>query len=272
LTIFDFEDYRKFAIASIKSMPKKGYGQYRKLATHLGIHTTLVSQIFKGGKSLNLEQAFGVCDFFGLTDLEIEYFLLLVQIERSGHQKLRSHFLKQLKDLKKKSSNLVNRLSNESILSEQDKALFYSEWYYSAIRQLTAINGYQNNEAIAQYFGLPRKLVKEVMEFLISTKLCKEIQGKLAPGPQSTHVADDSPWVKSHHQNWRLRAIERMKEGQPQQLHYSSPMTLSKNDVDKLRTMIVNFIEEVGKVVDPSHSEDLYCLNIDWFRVKSSQG
>ena len=44
-------------------------------------------------------------------------------------------------------------------------------------------------------------------------------------------------------------------------------MTLSHKDALKIRQMIIEFIQSVNKVVDPSPSEEIHCMNIDWFVV-----
>ena len=78
MEIFDTENYKKFVKNRIKSMPNNGRGQYKAISQALGIHTTMVSQIFNGSKDLNPDQAYELCDFLGLVGLEVDYFLALV--------------------------------------------------------------------------------------------------------------------------------------------------------------------------------------------------
>ncbi len=70
-----------------------------------------------------------------------------------------------------------------------------------------------------------------------------------------------------HHSNWRKKALENVKVPAGVKIHYTSPMTLSKTDAEKIQAMLHKAIEEIGNVVDPSPAEQLMCLNIDWFRV-----
>ncbi|MEQ1665151.1 MAG: hypothetical protein ABL927_07235 [Bdellovibrionales bacterium] len=53
-SVFTAHDYRSFVSKRFLLMPKKGYGQARKLSAFLGVHTTLVSQVLKGHKSFTL--------------------------------------------------------------------------------------------------------------------------------------------------------------------------------------------------------------------------
>ena len=128
MKVFDFENYKDFVTNRIKSMPNRGRGQFRKMSEYLNVHTTLVSQIFKGIKDLTLEQACGVADFFGLSELETEYFISLVQLERAGSERYREILRKQIAELKDKAQDLSRRLPPAQILSEENKAIFYSNW------------------------------------------------------------------------------------------------------------------------------------------------
>jgi len=267
VSVFDFENYRAFLKQRIREMPKRGYGQFRKLSNYIGVHSTLISQIFHGTKTLSPEQAAGTCEFLGLTDLEAEYFLLLVQWDRAGNLSLKKILRKQLDALKKRALELVYRVQVKQILTEEQKAVFYSDWIYSAIWQMTAISSYGGIDLIAQALDLPKKKVKEAVDFLLSMGMCKTVKGKLKNGPTSVHLESFSPWIRSHHMNWRQKAMEGLHEEEAAKLHYTCPLTLSKSDALKLRDLIVKFIEQVNKVVDPSPSEELHCLNIDWFKI-----
>ena len=73
ISVFAFENYRQFLKQRIQEMPKKGYGQLRKLSDFIGVHTTLIRQIFHGTKSLSAEQAALASELLGLTDLETAF-------------------------------------------------------------------------------------------------------------------------------------------------------------------------------------------------------
>lgn len=172
-----------------------------KLAAFMGVHTTLVSQIINEYKSLTIDQAVLVAEYFGLNELEAEYFILLVQYEKSGNISAKSFFEKQLLKLKEHSKDLSKRLKSESKLTEEQRAIFYSDWAYSAIRQSIALPGINSIETIANYLGLPRKKVQRYMDFLLKVGLCKLVDGQLKVGPSSTHVDANSSWVRVHRTN-----------------------------------------------------------------------
>lgn len=266
VSIFDYEDYRQFLEARIQEMPKRGYGQLTLLAKHLSVHTTLVSQILKGRKDLTTDQAATAIDFLGLTELEAEYFILLVQMKRAGNNAAKRIYSKQIERLKVQSYSLSKRIKAERKLTEAQRATFYSDWRYSAIRQVTAIDEISDVTAITDFLGLPRKRVQAAVNFLLKTELCKLVGGRLRPGPLSTHLESSSPWIGVHHSNWRARALQALNQEALENLHYTCPLTVSKRDARVIREKIIANIQDINSIVDPSPSEKLYCLNIDWFQ------
>ena len=266
ISIYNFSSLRSYIQAYFGQMPKGGHGQSLRLANHLKVHTTLVSQVLSGSKNFSLEQAARAVSFFGLLEEEAEYFVLLAQRERAGSKELLEILDRRLEEIKTNARNLSTRLEAKKNLSEAEKSVFYSDWIYSACRQMVAIPGYQSEEQIATRFGVAHKKVREVMRFLLDAGLClKDEKGKLKVGPQSTHLESSSPWVRVHHLNWRQRAQENYLREDEVKLHYSCPMTISKKDAQALREKIIKFLESLDPLIEKSPSEELYCLNIDWF-------
>lgn len=267
ISIFNFTDYRQFIRKRFLDMPKRGYGQAHKLAIFLDVHTTLISQVLKGLKSFTMEQASLTADFLGLTEIESEFFLLLVQMDRAGNESLRKNIRRQMGNIRKKSLDLENRLQAETKLSEEKRAIFYSNWSYSAVRQMTSIKGFDTPESIAEYLNLNKKQTSQIIEFLISSGLCIENNKKLRVGPRSTHLESSSPWASVHHMNWRQKAIQSFTTSDEAKLMYTAPMTLSRKDAAKIREIFVQVLQQIDSIVDPSQSEELHCLNIDWFKI-----
>jgi uncharacterized protein (TIGR02147 family) len=267
MDIFDFSDFRKFTLKRFDSMPRHGHGQLKKLSEYLGVHTTFVSQVFRGEKALSAEQGIGVAEFLGLSDLETQYFVKLIQIERAGSAKLKKLIQAEAQEIRERSQKIANRLVITQVLPDEHKAVFYSAWYYSAIRLLVGIDGFQDVDAIAVRFKIPKKQVADVLTFLFSTGLLVKHDGVMKVGPSKTHLGADSPFIKLHHTNWRFQALENVNRSDDEKLHYSSPMTVGKKEVDIIRNQILKMIEEIGKVIDPAPNEELMCLNVDWFRI-----
>lgn len=267
MNFFEESDYKQLLIKRIKAAPKKGRGQLQKLALFLSMHTTRISHIVNGHEHPTLEQASLICQFFGFSELETEYFIVLVSYGRAGNTSLKKIHEKQLQKLRDQSMELANRLPTEKKFTEAEQAEFYSNWFYSAIRLLTSIEGYHNLDSIADRLSLPKQTVRKVLDFLLSTGLCDAQDGKIVMGPKKTHLGADSIMIGRLHSNWRLKALENIPNLQREDLALSAPMSIRISDYSHIRELLASTIEKAVKVAaDTDKPEMLACLNIDWFR------
>jgi uncharacterized protein (TIGR02147 family) len=267
MRVFEFQSYKELVLGLVAAMPQRGRGQLGKIARHLRVHSTMVSQIFRGAKDLTLDQACALADYFGMSELETDYFIALVERERAGTLKLRRAIDRRIAQLKAQSAQVASRLPRAKTLSEEDKAVFYSHWYYSGARLLTSLEAYRTPDAVAAALSLPPSVVRRVIDFLIATGLCEEVEGELRMGPSRTHVPADSPLVQRHHVNWRLRAMERLPRLSDEELAFTMPMTISRQDGPRIREILTETIQRVSETVDRTDPEKLACLNIDWVDI-----
>ena len=227
----------------------------------------MLSQIFRGPRDLTLEHACLLGEFLGLGELESRYFVALVQLARAGTRKYKDMILTQLDELNLKFEKLDNRLPKDVELNEDQRGIFYSEWYFTAIQLLTSMPQYQSLERLSERLLVPKSRVARALEFLVSCGLCVETEGKYLVGPRRTHLKDDSPFISQHHRNWRLKAMEQLPRTKHDELSFSGPLSIAVKDKPIIREKIVRLIEEVSKTVEVSKEDTLCCLTIDWFEL-----
>lgn len=265
MNIYESTSYKAFLRALIRQFPKNGRGLLTRLAEHLSLQPTVVSQILGRDRHLTPEQALEVASFFGLDERATDYFVILVQYARAESKKLKIHYEQKLEKLRLEAQNLRNLVKGREELTEADKARFYSNWYYSGVFNLSAIEGFQTVEAIADYFELSRAKVGEIVSFLLQSGLLVEKNGELSPELKSTHVSNTSEFVNNHRRNWRDKAREKFSKPGENDIFMSAPVSMGKRDAELFRSELLKLIKSFSKLVEPSPSEKLQCLNIDWF-------
>lgn len=237
------------------------------MAAFLRVHTTFVSQVFHGPKELSLEQAASLCDFFAFSDEEAEFFVALVELSRSGTTRLRHIVRSRIDSIRHRAMDLAKLLPQDRKLTEVERATFYSSWYYSGVRLLASLPEMNSAEVIADKLGLPRHLVGNVLAFLVDNGLLVPQKIGFELGPQRTHIESDSPFAKSHHRNWRQKAMSRHDLIGRDELVFTAPLTIKETDMIHIRIEIQKLIEHVSAVVKKSPPETLACLNIDWVKI-----
>jgi hypothetical protein len=119
--------------------------------------------------------------------------------------------------------------------------------------------------AIAKYFDLSLSRTIKILEFLQSVGLVKNDSGVFLPGDVRIHLEHDSPMISKHHTNWRLQAMRSFERETPQELHYSGVVSVSYEDLPKVREVMVRALEQVRTIVKESKDEAVYCYALDLF-------
>lgn len=257
-----------FLRAHLSRLPKGGRGELSRIARHLRVTTTLVSQIFAGQKCFTAEQAHALLPFLGLTGLEAEYFVYLVQWERAGTAELKKFWSRKMEELRQQSLQVVRRVSTDRALTEAERATFYSSPLFSAVRLYCSIEPGKSAEEISQRFGLSRTRTSKILKFLTETGLCVAAGSRYRMGAQKTHLESDSPHLPRHHANWRLKALQRSEGLARDELMYTAPVSLSQKDFRLLREEMVQFIQRFLEKVHASPAEEVACFQLDFFWAK----
>lgn len=268
VSVFNYMEYQDYLRAWIADLPQGGRGELARIARHLEINTTLLSQIMSKSRDFSMEQALGLGHYLGLNKLELEYFLNLVQLSKASHHLLKKHLLEKLGELRTSSKKLATRIKHEKNLSDSEKAIFYSSWLYSAIHLFTSIHEKGvTAEDVSQRFDLPRSKVTDILRFLCDAHLCVETKGYFTIGTQSTFVPKGSPHLNRHHLNWRIKSMEKVEMLEDEELMYTAQISISKSDFEKIRELAIGFIQKVNEIAKPSAAEEIVNLNLDLFKL-----
>ena len=81
--------------------------------------------------------------------------------------------------------------------------------------------------------------------------------GAYRPGTHRIHLPDDASIISTHHTNWRIQAIKNAQSPTKQNMHYSSVVSLSKDDFVKIKAHLMKSIEEAKVVIRDSESEQI---------------
>jgi uncharacterized protein (TIGR02147 family) len=271
ITIFDFLDYKQYLLRKIESAPRKGRGMRSAFAAAANCQNAYMSRVLAAQAELSLEQADGLNILFGHSEPESHYFLLCVQLARAGTNRLRTHFRKQLEELRSKRTVLKERFQIKVMLSLEEQALYYSSWIYAASHMCASIPHLAQKEAMANYLGISVPRISEILDFLIQTGMLAIENGKYRLGTSRIHLGSDSPLVSKHHTNWRIQAIHSMDTKDRARvnadLHYTSIVSIASHDQKQLKALFLKTIDEFNALVAPSVEQEVHCLALDFFKL-----
>lgn len=267
-TVFDFRNYPPYLL-SIFGDKSRRKGLKSKAAHFLGCHSTLISQILSERVLLNLEQAEKLNRFLGHDEDESHFFLLLTQKARAGTKPLEQYFENQLEQIRKTRQVIKKRVGKTETVSEEDEFRYYSSWHKAAVHVALSIPELSRAEQISKALEIPLTQVRSILAFLVKVGMAVPNGREYSIGPRHIHLGADSENIARHHINWRLRAIQALDTGTnaKHDLHYSSAVTLSARDAEKIKELLIRNLKEMNTVIAASKEEVIYGLNFDFFNL-----
>jgi len=264
--LFSFATYKAFMRATFDQKGARS-GFRKAAAAAMGCQTSYLSKVLNENAQLSLEQGVLLTEFLGLDELESDFFLLLLQKDRAGSRKLEFHFQKKIADTLERRSHIKNRIQTEAQLSTEEQTIYYSNWYYSCIHVMLSIPNLRTKAALVEILGLAPETVGRVLSFLEQTGLAVRNGNEYFIGPRHIHLGHDSPHIYKHHFNWRIKAMQSLDHVKSDDLHYSVVVTLSQEDLPKIRQKLLDVIQENMKVIKDSKEDQAAALCIDWFMI-----
>jgi uncharacterized protein (TIGR02147 family) len=264
LNIFEFENYREF-LRNLFAEREEGKRNRKLILSAANMSSSLMTQILSDKKQLSMEAAYEITMVLNFGEKETDYFLALVEVERSGTVKLKARYERKLKVLRQESREIIAKVSRDFELSESEKAIYYSSWVYTGIRNFLAAKPGANAAEISRALGLSIELVNKAILFLIEVRLITDDGKRFHHRPGYTHLDSSEILVFRHHQNWRQKAVESMDRPRDEDLHYTCPMGISTSARSWLRDQLVQQIAKMNSHNMSGNAEVSTCLTIDLF-------
>ena len=263
LTTQDYRDYIRRQIQDNQDI--RGYQS--QLAKAAGCQPSYLSQVLTSHVQLTPDHAAGLCRFWGLSDDESEYFITLVNLSRASSPHLKRLLEARLSEIRQRIEDLSRRIKKSTTVPANLAEQYYSAWYWGAIHLAVSVPALRTADAIASRMRLPLAVVQSTLAGLAKMGLIESTSKGWSLSQRNVHLPRNSFLHGINHANWRRQAVIRTQEGDPEGVHYTAIHALSRNDIAKLKAMILNFIEESRAVVAPSEEEDLLCISCDLFTV-----
>ncbi len=265
LSVFEYLDYRVW-LSDLVKLNQETYGFKSTLADYLQCQKSFLSTILSQKVHMTLDHAANLASRMGFSADECEYLIELVTLNKSAQKPLRDFCQTRLKQIKERTEDLAKRFSLKNFENEK-ASVYYSHWTFCAVHICMMSSGFQSIPEISRRLKLPEDFIIEVAEQLVDLGLLEKKGAIYAVQPEDLHVGKDSPFRKQHSLNWRLRAVESSIPPHRENIHYTGVSLLSQKDFEKIRQVLFSALDEVRKTISDSPSEEIYCLNLDWFKI-----
>jgi uncharacterized protein (TIGR02147 family) len=137
LDVFTYSDYRRFlADAYAERHARDRRFSYRFIAQKAGFASAgFFTNVLKGKKDISLTLAMRLCDVFGLSPRQSQYFEQLVLFNKAQSETERQEHLKRLRAIRGRASKSTEAFQGE----------FYTRWQYPALREALALKPFRGD-------------------------------------------------------------------------------------------------------------------------------
>ncbi|MDA8793839.1 DUF4423 domain-containing protein, partial [Bacteriovoracaceae bacterium] len=245
--IFDYDSYRVYLTEIFNRKGNRGIRT--RLAEYLNCQAGFISQVLSGGKvHFSLEHIEKIATFLEFSYDEKKFFITLYLFEKSGSVDLENYFKLEVEELRRQFQDIGKKIKTRNKeLNDYQKSVYYSHWGYITIHMLVSLEDCNTIRRIQQRTKLNESFVLEILNFLLDCQLIEKTNNRFIIGPTRIHLSKSSPLLKLLHTNMRQLAVNKMDHQAEENLHYSSVLVFGKDDIEKVRHLILNFIAEKEK-------------------------
>jgi uncharacterized protein (TIGR02147 family) len=265
--IENFEQYAVYLNHWIRSQEKKGFGLRKKIADMLGVKTSYISQVLSGAVVLKEEYALPINALFQHTELEGDYFIALVSVDRATNHQMKQYYKKKAREIRERLKELVQATDLTKIIDHE--ALFeeyYSSWIYTAVHALSGVIGI-DSEILKQKLQISDGTATKVLKYLAKMELIVQEGQYFRHSGLGLHLPKENKWVNRHHINWKIKTAETLNRGESRGLHYTSVATMSSKEMELVKQIIYATIQEIRHHIAKAKDEEVYCYSIDFYPV-----
>lgn len=269
MQVYDFTDYRSIVRHCLESgTPERPRSTKKSLADHMKCHATFISHVVADKAEFSMEQAVRFCSYYGIDVDSTDYFLDLIARDRAGDGSTREIYERRLRHQHDNWLTLQNRLKSEERLTGDQQRRYFESWLLQLVHLCCMIPNRNTQDGIVAALGLPPARVEAALRQLTAMGLL-EIDGKtFGTRPKQIHLDRNSPTFKTCHGNWRLKIAADVSTFQePEGIHYTSAITISRDAAEDLRKELLETIEKARAISVDSEPEEIYVMALDLYRV-----
>lgn len=263
MDVYKVKNYRELIENLLQDAVKTTRAQMAE-AAHCS--SSWITRVLTSEVHLTPDQALGIANFFHLNSSETDYFLYLVDWERSSSLEMKKRIELKLDKLKKESLDLKSSLQTEDLISEKKSIKYYSSWAFMAAHVACMIKPL-SSEGIAELLSTSKSIAAKTLKELSVMGLVVNNKNLWSASNQSVHLPSDHPSAKFAHIVLRNKTSQYLQEVQSEGLHYSAVHCLSAEDVETIHKLLKASILSARQKIKTSPSEALAVFCVDWYRL-----
>lgn len=239
----------------------------RAFARDLKISPSRLSELMKNSEGVNAETAQKICEQLKLKPQERKFFLDTVLSTKARN-----------KEVRRLARNRIEKLRRQKLLLaiEEEKFKVISEWYHSAILELTQVTDFQPaSDWISQRLGITEKESREAVSRLKKLGLIEVTAGgvwKVSADAYQT-FSKSSLAIRKFHLQVLRKSLHSVENDPPHEREIQTMLfAIPKSELPRFSEKMRDFLRESWESISDLPKDELYALSVQLTPMKSHQG
>lgn len=273
MNLYDFNTYKE-ALKALMTEKREKFGgkfTFEKMAQNCGVQKTYFSKVMNSHAHLNPDQLFLSCEYLKLTTKESDFLLLLRETELTLNTK-RAELLKiRIEKIRSENLKIKSELKTNPLASlENHKWEYFTNIDLQLVHLFLTIPSFAKKpELICEKIGIDRNKLMLTINKLIEWNLVQNKNGEYLAIDPSIHLPEESPAFQIFGILNRIKTIEKIRQTKTEatdDYFFSAIFSSELKLQNSLKKKILNLIKETQNDVIKQKSEQVYQLNIDFFK------
>ncbi|MGK5086566.1 TIGR02147 family protein [Bdellovibrionota bacterium FG-2] len=271
MSVFSIQDYKRFLKSALEIKKKKDSTlSFSKLADYAKIQRSYLSQVLNGAPHLSADQLYLIAKRLGLGSEEIDYLLLLLEIERCTVPERQAELALKRDQIRAKHLKTEKFIKHETVkVSAEHLTQYYCDPHIPIAHMFLTIPKFQKNpEALVEKLDVSQEQFTRILSVLEDCGLIRFTPQGLEVLKPNLHLEKESPLARVNGTFFRLKAIDSLQRAKSEEDYF---FTASFSATEALRTQIkerfLQFLKRQSKEIGDSPAEQVFQLNFDLFRI-----
>jgi hypothetical protein len=262
-SLFEYLDYKQYLKALFQQPENRGL--MSDAAVALECSKSYLSRVLNEKMDLSLDQAFRLSQFLGHRPAERDYFSLCIEFARAQSREYRAHLRGRIAAEKEKYE-LSQRQGQKPVFDLSESELnYFAQWHLVPLHLMTSFPGGISIQQACENLRLNEDIIKTGFDYLVKRNLvvAKGLKYHFQSG--SKYLPPSHPLLGYLYRSVRDQAWFHSQMQRSNAIHFSLWQTLSVEDYSRVHETLLNAIEKMNRISQPSRSEKVVGIAIDFF-------
>ncbi len=240
---------------------------YEKLAEKIKVPKSYLSRVLSGKYDLSADQAFLLTRVFELTTLETDFFVMLVEFNRSATPARREYLRKKLQLIVDEQNEVRSHIQGNELKTDDEKAgLYYGDPHCQTVHICMAIDRFREKPGLLlEPLRISASRLEDILRRLERCQIIKRSSKGIELVANFLHLPKGSPLFPLWQSQQRATVFAKMLENLETTFDVNAVFSADDETFTQVREILLETLTRIQTLSNSARHNDAYQLAINFF-------